>query len=66
MTSSEGAGGTAVRLVVTLMFVVTMGMLLYLFHGERPPEFYERGGTRREQATPADIQRQSPGGRSQR
>ena len=32
----------ALRVIVTLMFGLTMGMLLYLFHGERPPEFYKR------------------------
>ena len=46
-SSSEAAGGATVRLVVTLMFLMTMGMLLYLFHGERPPEFYERGANHR-------------------
>jgi len=33
------------RLVLTLMFLMTMSMLLYLFHGERPPEFYTAGTT---------------------
>ena len=36
------------RLVLTVMFLMTMSMLLYLFHGERPPEFYDRGTARRE------------------
>ena len=35
------------RLVLTLMFLMTMGMLLYLFHGERPPEFYDPGAAAR-------------------
>lgn len=43
--TTSATGGT-IRLVVTVMFLMTMGMLLYLFHGERPPEFYERGATR--------------------
>lgn len=42
--ASEVVGGMMVRLVLTLMFLLTMGMLMYLLHGERPPEFYERDG----------------------
>jgi hypothetical protein len=36
------------RLMLTVMFLMTMGMLLYLFHGERPPEFYTSGTARRD------------------
>jgi hypothetical protein len=36
------------RLLLTVMFLMTMGMLLYLLHGERPPEFYNPGAPRRE------------------
>lgn len=46
-SASEGASSLTIRLVVTTMFLLTMGMLLYLFHGERPPEFYERGAHHR-------------------
>lgn len=46
-SSGEDAGRVAVRLLVTLMFLLTVGMVLYLMHGERPPEFYERGANRR-------------------
>lgn len=46
-SASEEAASMMVRLVVTAMFFLTIGMLLYLFHGERPPEFYERGAPRR-------------------
>jgi len=46
-SASEGAVSMMVRLVVTAMFFLTIGMLLYLFHGERPPEFYERGANHR-------------------
>jgi hypothetical protein len=45
-STSEGASGLTIRLVVTAMFLLTMGMLLYLFHGERPPEFYEQRPSR--------------------
>ncbi len=41
-SASEGASSLTIRLVVTTMFLLTIGMLLYLFHGERPPEFFER------------------------
>lgn len=37
----------AARLVVTLTFLLTMSMLLYLFHGERPPEFYDHRAAHR-------------------
>lgn len=39
------------RLLGTVMAVLTVGVVMYLFHGERPPEFYERQG--RQQGTPA-------------
>ena len=39
------------RLVVTLMFLMTVGMLLYLLHGERPPDFYNMGAARRDPST---------------
>lgn len=31
---------TASPLLLTLMFLLTVIMLMYLFHGDRPPEFY--------------------------
>lgn len=47
MTSAgEGATSLMARLIVTAMFFLTMGILMYLFHGERPPEFYERRPSR--------------------
>ena len=36
------------RLLLTVMFVMAMSMLMYLCHGERPPEFYSTGTARRE------------------
>jgi hypothetical protein len=30
--------------ILTALFLITIGMLLYLFHGERPPEFYNERG----------------------
>lgn len=49
---SPGEGSTTLlgRLLVTVMTVLTVGVLMYLFHGERPPEFYQKGG--RHRATP--------------
>jgi hypothetical protein len=32
--------------VLTLVLVVTVGMLMYLLHGERPPDFYSPGTKR--------------------
>lgn len=36
------------RLVLTIMFLMTVGMLMYVVHGERPPEFYDSGTARRD------------------
>jgi hypothetical protein len=36
----------AVRLLVTLMLLMTVGMLMYLLHGERPSEFYSTANRR--------------------
>ena len=65
-SSSEGAGSVMVSLLVTVMLLLTVGMVLYLLHGERPPEFYEGGVTRRE--NPGSNQNQGPSrnGRSRR
>jgi len=49
-SSGEDAASLNVRLLVTTMFVLTVGMLMYLVHGERPPEFYRThnvGGARK-------------------
>jgi hypothetical protein len=43
-TSTSLAG----RLVLTLMLLMTFGLLLYVVHGERPPEFYDPGAAHRE------------------
>lgn len=32
-------------LLLTLMLALVLAMLLYLLHGERPPEFYQPGST---------------------
>jgi len=46
-SAGEGSASLTLRLVVTAMMFLTMGMLMYLMHGERPPEFYQSGTTRR-------------------
>jgi hypothetical protein len=38
--TSAGAGAT--RWLLTTMLLVTLGQLLYVMHGERPPDFYEK------------------------
>lgn len=48
------------RLVLTLMFLMTMGMLLYVLHGERPPEFYDPKAARRENPFSHGERPQSP------
>lgn len=35
--------GLGTRLIPTLMLVNTVGMLMYVLHGERPPDFYKSG-----------------------
>jgi hypothetical protein len=48
------------RLVLTLMFLMTIGMLMYLLHGERPPEFYDPGADRRKNPFSHGERPQSP------
>lgn len=45
---SETTGSLAVRLLLTAMTLLTIGMITYLLHGERPPEFYQTGTTLRD------------------
>ena len=52
------------QLVPTLMLAITMGMLMYVLHGERTPEFYECGSVdRNDNSSPQDQARISIGGR---
>ena len=59
---SGGAGSLTVRLLVTVMLLLTVGMLLYLLHGERPPEFYQPGATGRDKPASGQNERQSRDG----
>lgn len=46
----DATGPVAGPLLLTLMLVLTVGMILYVMHGERPPEFYQMGPSGREGA----------------
>jgi uncharacterized membrane protein len=39
-SAAEAPGKLAGALLLTLLMVSIVGMLMYLLHGERPPEFY--------------------------
>jgi len=40
---NETSGGLAGSLMLTFLLLLTVGMLMYLLHGERHPEFYRTG-----------------------
>ena len=65
-SGSEDAGVLTVRLLVTAMMILSMGMIMYLLHGERPPEFYERGANRRTDPFASGKEAQSRDTRSKR
>jgi len=46
-SASATPGKLAGALVLTVLMLMTVVMLMYLLHGERPPEFYKTGTTRR-------------------
>lgn len=43
MDASGTVGG---RLLLTLVLALTVGMIMYVMHGERPPEFYQKAPIR--------------------
>jgi hypothetical protein len=45
MDGSSASPG--VRLVLTIMLLMTVGMLMYVLHGGRPPEFHDPRAARR-------------------
>jgi hypothetical protein len=64
MASSDAASTSLMgRLVLTLMLLMTVGMLMYLLHGERPPEFYTTGTAHRDNSPPRGNDAHSNGGR---
>jgi hypothetical protein len=40
---AEVAGSQTGRWLLLAMVLLTLGLLMYVLHGERPPEFYQRG-----------------------
>ena len=44
----EASGSGAARLLLTLMLALTVVMIMYVMHGERPPEFYQKEPTRQD------------------
>lgn len=44
----EASGTGAARLLLTLMLALTVVMIMYVMHGERPPEFYQKEPTRQD------------------
>ena len=59
----DSSGTVAGPLLLTLMLVLTVAMIMYVMHGERPPEFYQLGppgrdaSKTREPGTPANENR---------
>jgi hypothetical protein len=51
-------------LLLTVLMLSTVGMLMYLLHGERPPEFYETGTARRNSSGSSEESAPSERGRS--
>ena len=47
LTTDATSASLTGRIVLTLMLLMTIGMLMYVLHGERPPEFYDPGAARR-------------------
>lgn len=65
-SASEGDFTQTVRWVVTAMFLLTLGVLVYLLHAERPPEFYKAGDPQRRDATANPTAVDPKAGRGQR
>jgi hypothetical protein len=65
-SASEGDFTQTVRWVVTVMFLLTLGVLVYLLHAERPPEFYKAGAPPRCDATANPTAVDPKAGRGQR
>lgn len=62
--AGETPGKYAGALLLTCQLLLTVGMLTYLVHGERPPEFYQTGSTPRNHSGAAGDQ--VPPGRERR
>lgn len=46
-SAGETPGKLAGAILLTLALLLTVGMMMYLMHGERPPEFYRKESARR-------------------
>jgi hypothetical protein len=46
----EASGTVGGRLLLTLMLLLTVAMIMYVMHGERPPEFYQKEPPRQDGA----------------
>lgn len=46
----DSSGTVAARLLLTLMLALTVAMIMYVMHGERPPEFYQKDPPRQDHA----------------
>ena len=62
-SASETPGQLAGALLLTLLMLLTVGMMMYLMHGERSPEFYQRDAVRRKQSKSGEEVAPSEGGR---
>lgn len=62
-SASETPGKLAGALLLTVLMFITMGMLMYLLHGERSPEFYRTGPARRNNSGPREEATPSESGR---
>jgi peptidoglycan/LPS O-acetylase OafA/YrhL len=65
-SASETSGSLAGPLLLTFLLLLTVGMLMYLLHGERSPEFYSAGTARRDDSGSRRDVAPSDGGRHQR
>jgi peptidoglycan/LPS O-acetylase OafA/YrhL len=59
-STGEPSAGPFGRLLLTLLLPLTVGLLMYLLHGERPPEIYETGPGRRNDPPPRRIDSPRP------
>jgi len=65
LASTDKSGTVAGALLLTLILLLTVGMLLYALHGERPPEFYTSETVRRDRPPSRGNDAHSDGGRHQ-
>ena len=64
MASTDKSGTIAGALLLTLMLLLTVGLLMYALHGERAPEFYTSEPIRRDRPPARGNDPHSDGGRN--